>query len=478
MSKRSAEELLVHYEKKIKKIKESEERRKMEEHRRRIRRIIFDSSDDENAAEHGAAPIAGPSNQSQDQNIRRSVPQNAAATPPATAKTTEPPASARELNVADAPTTSTETPAAPTQASAASTGATAATTMSDTPVSDTPVSDTPLSETPASTSDAAIADVSLDPDLLSALGAATSDTPEFGENIHASLANLGTPLLKKGLPKEDKDKLLRNYLVPGNCRLLQAPKLNAEISAAVAEVVRGRDKKLCTFQQQLGTGTSAINKAMNTLLTSDDKILALKYLSDSCRILSDLHYCLSKDRIKLITPSLEKNFLHVIQDTERDETLFGSTLETERTTAIFKPSCPGKLVRTSSLLVEQGGARRPEEATVDSTAYVPPGTDTSEDHQLQSVEGSCTSPTVAQTSSSPTQQTYPGCRQALREAFKRRGSPVETLDLMSLNDSVSHTKRERDFFLGTQIRETACKKALSSIHPEGQTLTAEILFMS
>ncbi|KAI5633932.1 hypothetical protein NE865_13361 [Phthorimaea operculella] len=420
MSKRSAEELLVHYEKKIKKIKESEERRKMEEHRRRIRRIIFDSSDDENAAEHGAAPIAGPSNQSQDQNIRRSVPQNAAATPPATAKTTEPPASARELNVADAPTTSTETPAAPTQASAASTGATAATTMSDTPVSDTPVSDTPLSETPASTSDAAIADVSLDPDLLSALGAATSDTPEFGENIHASLANLWTPLLKKGLPKEDKDKLLKNYLVPGNCRLLQAPKLNAEISAAVAEVVRGRDKKLCTFQQQLGTGTSAINKAMNTLLTSDDKILALKYLSDSCRILSDLHYCLSKDRIKLITPSLEKNFLHVIQDTERDETLFGSTLgekikaskaierqgsQIRKVVTSQKPSAPqpsssrpapGNWSGPPRYSSNRGGVRRPEEATVDSTAYVPPGSDTSEDHQLQSVEGSCTSPTVAQ----------------------------------------------------------------------------------
>lgn len=169
-------------------------------------------------------------------------------------------------------------------------------------------------------------EVNLDPELLSALGVSTSDTPEFGDNIHESLANLWTPVLKKGLPKEHKDKLTKEYLVPGNCKLLQAPKLNAEISAAVADIVRGRDKKLVGFQQQLGIATTAINKAMDTLLTSDNKIQALKYLSDGCRLLSDLHHLFTKDRTKLITPSLEKNFLHIIQDTERDDTLFGNAL--------------------------------------------------------------------------------------------------------------------------------------------------------
>ncbi|XP_026731087.1 uncharacterized protein LOC113496154 isoform X2 [Trichoplusia ni] len=166
----------------------------------------------------------------------------------------------------------------------------------------------------------------LDPELLSALGSSTSDAPDFGDEVHGSLATLWTPLLKKGLPKEDKDKLMKEHLIPSNCMLLQAPKLNVEISAAVSELVRGRDKKLVCFQQQLGNGTAAINKAMDTLLKSDNKVLALRYLSDGCRLLSDLHYCLTKDRIKLITPSLEKNFLHVIQDTERDETLYGNLL--------------------------------------------------------------------------------------------------------------------------------------------------------
>lgn len=168
--------------------------------------------------------------------------------------------------------------------------------------------------------------VTVDPTLLSALGASSSDTPEFGEAIHDSLAKLWNPVLKKGLSKEDRDKLLKENLIPDNCRLLLAPKLNAEISAAVSDVVRGRDKKILQFQQQLGSGLSAINRAMHLLLTTDDKAPALKYLGDGCRLLSDGHFAFTKDRLKLIIPSLDKNFTHIIQDSERDETLFGSSL--------------------------------------------------------------------------------------------------------------------------------------------------------
>lgn len=116
------------------------------------------------------------------------------------------------------------------------------------------------------------ADNELDPELLSALGESMSDIPDYGEKIHENLAKLWLPLLKKGMPKESKDKLLKEYLVPENCRLLQAPKLNAEISAAIPDLVRNRDKTLSVAQQQLGAGISAINRGLNILLTSDDKL--------------------------------------------------------------------------------------------------------------------------------------------------------------------------------------------------------------
>lgn len=166
----------------------------------------------------------------------------------------------------------------------------------------------------------------LDPEILSALGEATDQGPTLGEDIHNNLTQLWQPLLTKGMSKETKDKLLKQYLIPSNCTLLQAPKLNIEIAAAVIEMVRLRDKKVETSQQQLGSGITAISRAMTTLLTSDNKIEAIKTLSDGCRILCDLHYSETQARIKMITPGLAKPFLNVIQDSARDDTLFGASL--------------------------------------------------------------------------------------------------------------------------------------------------------
>ncbi|XP_063622358.1 uncharacterized protein LOC134794476 [Cydia splendana] len=219
----------------------------------------------------------------------------------------------------------------------------------------------------------ASAEIPVEPDLLMALGESTDDIPEFGKPIHDSLASLWLPLLKKGLLKENKEKLLKSYLIPENCKLLQSPKLNAEISAAVSEIVRGRDKKLSGFQQQLGAGITALNKGMEILLNSDNKAQALTHFSDSCRILTDLHCASTKDRIKLITPSLEKNILHVIQDSERDDTLFGNALSEKikaskaiqrqghqiKKTVPYQPSTSGFRQSTANRYTPPGNWRGP-----------------------------------------------------------------------------------------------------------------------
>lgn len=166
----------------------------------------------------------------------------------------------------------------------------------------------------------------LDPEILLALGEVNDEGPTWGQSIHTNLSQLWEPLLKNGLPKEIKENLLKQYIIPENCKLLQAPKLNNEIAAAIHEMTRQRDKKVELKQRQLGIGVTAISKAMTTLLTSDSKIEAIKILSDGCRILCDLHHSETQSRIKMITPGLAKPFLNVIQDSARDETLFGSNL--------------------------------------------------------------------------------------------------------------------------------------------------------
>lgn len=203
----------------------------------------------------------------------------------------------------------------------------------------------------------------LDPELLSALGETESDSPEYGEKILDSQAKLWLPILKKGIPKESKEKLLKEYAVPDNCRLLQAPKLNAEIAAALPDMVRNRDKSsLMVQQQQLGLGITAINRAMDLILLNGDKVQAIKHLSNGCRFLSDLHYTYTQNRIKLITPSLDKTCLNVINDAERDSTLFGEKLgeNIKAAKAIEKQGLQIKKIPTQKAPVsypQQSGAR-------------------------------------------------------------------------------------------------------------------------
>lgn len=167
----------------------------------------------------------------------------------------------------------------------------------------------------------------LDPDILSALGEAAEDAPKFGEKIHDNLARLWLPILRKGIEKEAKEKLIKQYQIPENCILLQAPKLNPEIAATISDSTRNKDKRVESAQQQLGLGITALNKGLSLLLENDsERVKAIKFLSDSCRILCDLHHVDTEVRKKFMTPGLDKAFLNLMQGVDRDETLFGQTL--------------------------------------------------------------------------------------------------------------------------------------------------------
>ncbi|XP_049865352.1 uncharacterized protein LOC126376167 [Pectinophora gossypiella] len=188
-----------------------------------------------------------------------------------------------------------------------------------------------LPDDPAPAEDSANADSveipQLDPEILAALGESTQDTPNFGPKIHDSLAQLWLPILRKGLDKEVKEKLLKQFLIPENCPLLKAPKLNPEISAVVPEASKARDKRVETVQQQLGLGITALNKGLELLLDDgQNRLEAIKYLSDSCRLLCEVHFTETEARKKFVTPGLNKTFLNIVQDVERDEMLFSKKL--------------------------------------------------------------------------------------------------------------------------------------------------------
>lgn len=160
----------------------------------------------------------------------------------------------------------------------------------------------------------------------------------FGEKIPEPLAQRWDPILINGLKIEEREKMLKDFKTPNNCKLLQAPALNPEIASAITEPIKNRDLKMTLQQKQLGAGITAINHALTGLLTGGEKTEAVRKLSDSCKILCDLHQQITTIRRKMITPGLDKSFNTII--TTRDSTLFGSNLADQ--------------IRTSKTIEKQG----------------------------------------------------------------------------------------------------------------------------
>ncbi|KAL4719870.1 hypothetical protein ACJJTC_005432 [Scirpophaga incertulas] len=167
----------------------------------------------------------------------------------------------------------------------------------------------------------------LDSETLQALGDPIVEKKTYGPPINSDLASRCITILKSGLDKENREHLINNYLTPKNCQILQAPKLNPEIIATISDNINNRDRKIEAEQQQLGQGITALNQALSLLVTNtSDRLTIIKTLSDASKILADLHYRKTMSRKKLITPVLDKKFLEIIKDVERDEFLYGGNL--------------------------------------------------------------------------------------------------------------------------------------------------------
>lgn len=168
--------------------------------------------------------------------------------------------------------------------------------------------------------------VYLDPDVHPSESKIENPT-NLGPKIHQNLSHLWLPILQKGMNKLAKNKLIREYHIPRNCPLLEAPTLNKHISAAVSESVRMRDKRRELVQQQLGLGITAINKGLELLLDNgEDRLQAIKYLSDSCRLLCDLHYAETIARRNYIILKFDKSVQNCLREGDRDDTLFGKNV--------------------------------------------------------------------------------------------------------------------------------------------------------
>lgn len=184
-----------------------------------------------------------------------------------------------------------------------------------------------LSPQPGPSSASAAPEKDLDESLLSILGDAPKPETVFGKNIHKDVATRWQEILAKGLPKETKEKLVSEYLVPANCDLLVPPTLNPEAKAALPESLVKRDFSLLNKQKHIAAALAALAQVTDMLISNEySRETLLKPLSDASRLLCDSHHLETKTRRSFVISSINSNLKGALIDTSRDKFLFGENL--------------------------------------------------------------------------------------------------------------------------------------------------------
>ncbi|KAI8434834.1 hypothetical protein MSG28_003333 [Choristoneura fumiferana] len=177
---------------------------------------------------------------------------------------------------------------------------------------------------------------SLPNEVLMALGDENAQEKGYGEDIHSDITKRMDGILMKGLPKEQKEIITKNLLIPANMMLLEAPKLNNELNAILSSSTKTRDKLLEGRQQDLGLAGASVLYAIHKLSRGEDKIDIIKSLGDASRLLCNLHYEYTNMRKKLISPHLDKSLSLNLKENTRSDFLYTKLDETVKSLAAIK----------------------------------------------------------------------------------------------------------------------------------------------
>ena len=127
-----------------------------------------------------------------------------------------------------------------------------------------------------------------------------------GGRVNTKLAERWEAILKGGLPKETLMELTLKYPPPENLMQVTAPKLNPEVNAAITQPMIARDKQMVQRQTQIGAAISALGNMLTNIIHENEYNAYIEPLSDTIRMLCDLHYRNSEVRRVLILPNLKK----------------------------------------------------------------------------------------------------------------------------------------------------------------------------
>ncbi|KAJ8963910.1 hypothetical protein NQ317_008294 [Molorchus minor] len=190
--------------------------------------------------------------------------------------------------------------------------------------------------------------VPLDEGILKLLGSEDSVKAKIADSIHSDLAVRWETILKNGLDDALKLDLITKYPPVKNCVLMAAPKLNMEVKAAISEINLRRDERLAKVQAQSLCIRQGIKYLIRRKGGGETKLKLIEIVSDSARLLADVHYQESQTRRNILCLGLKKGFTSTLSDVTVDGWLFGENLgereffKLQRTVQVHTEQSPGR----------------------------------------------------------------------------------------------------------------------------------------
>lgn len=177
----------------------------------------------------------------------------------------------------------------------------------------------------------------LDLDILEVIGKRVADDRVLAPAIPKSIAVRLEDIIKKGLPKEEKEKLIKEHAPPKNCVLIDPPKLNEEIKVSVAEASTKRDDRIVEKQKKISACLAMLGSAVVDIINngkadninqkiSDSQMALIRKLSEAARLLADLQRDETLTRRSLILAVISSSQKEILDSITADEWLFGQKL--------------------------------------------------------------------------------------------------------------------------------------------------------
>lgn len=125
------------------------------------------------------------------------------------------------------------------------------------------------------------------------------------------IARRWSDILINGMKEEIQKQMIKSYTMPDNLILASAPALVPEIKATISANSFKRDRILAEKQNILSSGITCLASAIPTILADDSLIdhtknYIVKSLSDTSRLLCQIHYSKTQTRWSFVLARLNK----------------------------------------------------------------------------------------------------------------------------------------------------------------------------